>query len=106
MPCNRPLPLKGNDEIKKINNNIRKQHITKLTLSGVKEREYPHVVYDEKDPSTDALDKFERCVILFFISSDTPLTAQASLSLGDSYHIDENYLEAIDAYAAAISRTL
>jgi suppressor of G2 allele of SKP1 len=31
------------------------------------------------------------------------LTAEASLSLADSYHVDENYSDAIDAYAAAIS---
>jgi tetratricopeptide (TPR) repeat protein len=31
------------------------------------------------------------------------ITAAASLSLGDSYHVDENYTEAIDAYAAAVS---
>jgi suppressor of G2 allele of SKP1 len=31
------------------------------------------------------------------------LTAEASLSLADSFHVDENYSDAIDAYAAAIS---
>jgi suppressor of G2 allele of SKP1 len=31
------------------------------------------------------------------------LTTEASLSLGDSYQIDENYSEAVDCYAAAIS---
>lgn len=31
------------------------------------------------------------------------LTAEASLSLGDSYQVDENYTEAVDCYAAAIS---
>mmetsp|Transcript_94135 Transcript_94135/g.141041 ORF Transcript_94135/g.141041 Transcript_94135/m.141041 type:complete len:426 (+) Transcript_94135:83-1360(+) len=31
------------------------------------------------------------------------ITAGDSLSLADSYHIDENYTEAVDAYAAAIS---
>jgi tetratricopeptide (TPR) repeat protein len=31
------------------------------------------------------------------------MTAAASLSLADSYSVDENYAEAIDAYAAAIS---
>jgi tetratricopeptide (TPR) repeat protein len=30
-------------------------------------------------------------------------TADQSLSLGDSYYVDENYTEAIDAYAAALS---
>jgi hypothetical protein len=31
------------------------------------------------------------------------MTAADSLSLADSYHVDENYTEAVDAYAAAIS---
>ena len=31
------------------------------------------------------------------------MSAEASLSLADSYHVDENYEEAIDAYAASIS---
>jgi tetratricopeptide (TPR) repeat protein len=31
------------------------------------------------------------------------LTAEASLSLGDSYQVDENYTEAVDCYAAALS---
>eukprot|EP00980_Cylindrotheca_fusiformis_P031304 scaffold26139_cov215-Cylindrotheca_fusiformis.AAC.2 len=31
------------------------------------------------------------------------LTAEASLSLGDSYQVDENFTEAVDCYAAALS---
>lgn len=30
------------------------------------------------------------------------MTAEASLALGDSFYVDENYLEAVDAYAAAL----
>jgi tetratricopeptide (TPR) repeat protein len=40
-------------------------------------------------------------------TSTTPaiqdMTAEASLSLADSFHVDENYSDAIDAYAAALS---
>ena len=36
------------------------------------------------------------------MSGQDPTTAQASLALGDLYHVDQNYDQAIDAYAGAL----
>ena len=33
----------------------------------------------------------------------TDLSSEALLSLGDAYHVDENFEEAVEAYAAALS---